>query len=95
MWDLIVSVPDHCSSFYFGGMDNTLADVLNIFTGTLAFLPGLSKFMILGHTPILLDALSVCSVTTFCNVSLFPYHARNRYNLHWLDQYVILTCRLN
>ena len=45
-------------------MDNTLADMLNIFTGTIAFLPGLSKFTIFGHTPILLDALSVCSVTT-------------------------------
>ena len=42
---------------------STFADMLNILIDTLAFLPGLLRAATLGHTPSLLDALSVGSVT--------------------------------
>ena len=41
----------------------TIEYMLRMRTGTLAFFPGLSIATTLGHTPILLDALSVCSAT--------------------------------
>ena len=32
MWDLIVSVPDHCLSFYFGKQSSGMVNITSIFS---------------------------------------------------------------
>ena len=41
MWDLILSVPDHCLSFYFGGVDLLIENlVLRVVLGGVELLIG-------------------------------------------------------
>ena len=70
MWDLIVSVPDHCLPFYFPDFHDTLVDLLTV-----------TRWQFTGKTPYSL--IYACVILKMFNLCAFPCFGQNIIAIVW------------